>query len=149
MWSLNKSSCCFSCSLYLWEQLKEAEGLLVGLGQSGDGAAPILRAAEKHTLPAEAPHGVAAGNQAARLPTCCPASPFCQRVPTHADDAAPVNPQYPPGHPAEICWHTWMGTEIRRKQWAVLMLKTTIQWEIWFTFCNMAIVKRKGWKFVN
>lgn len=73
------------------------------LGQGNDGAAPTLRAAEEHTLPAEAPHGVAAWIQAAGLPTRCPASPVGQRMPTQADDAAIVDPQHPAGHPAEIC----------------------------------------------
>lgn len=75
----------------------------MGLGQRDDGAAPLPRAAEKHTSPAEAPNGVAARLQAAGLPTCRPTSPVCQRVPTQGEDAAPVNPQDPAGHPAEIC----------------------------------------------
>ena len=104
-----------TCSLYLWEQLKEAEGLLVGLGQGNDGAASAPRAAEKHTLATEAPHGVAARVQAAGLPTCRSASPFRQRVPAQADGAAPVDPKHPAGHPAEICRHPWTGTEGRRK----------------------------------
>ncbi len=66
-------------------------------------AAPFPGAAEKHTSAAEAPHGVAVRPQAAGLPTCCPASPICQRVPTQGDDAAPVDPQDAASHPAEIC----------------------------------------------
>lgn len=103
MWCLTSSStsCCNDWTLR--EELKEAEGLLVGLGQGDDGAAPIPRASEMHTLPAEAPHSVAARVQAAGLPTRRPASPVRQRVPAQADDAAPVDAQNPAGHPAEIC----------------------------------------------
>lgn len=77
---------------YLGEQLKEAKGLLMRLWQRRDGAAPLTGAAEKHTAPAKAPHGVAVWLQAARLPTGGPPSPVRQRVPAKADDAAPVDP---------------------------------------------------------
>lgn len=81
------------------------------LGQNGDGAAPRTGAAEKHAAPSEAPHGIAIRLQAAGLPARRPASPIRQRVPTEADDAAPVDPEHPAGHPAEICRHTWRETE--------------------------------------
>lgn len=72
------------------------------LRQRGDGAAAGPGAPEKHTPAAEAPNGVAVRLQTARLPTCGPTSPISQRVPTHGDDAAPVDPQHPAGHPAQI-----------------------------------------------
>ena len=75
----------------------------MGLGQGIDGAAPLPGAAEEHTLAPEAPHSGAAGVQAAGLPTGGPASPFGQRVPSKADGAAPVHPQHPASHPAQIC----------------------------------------------
>lgn len=94
-------------SLHLREQLKEAEGLLMGLWQVGDGATLLPRAPEKHASPAEAPNRTAARLQAARLPTCRPSSPVRQRVPTQGDDAAPVDPQHTAGHPADVSRHTW------------------------------------------
>lgn len=45
----------------LGEQLEEAEGLLIGLGQEADGASSGPGAAEEHTAPPQAPHGTAAG----------------------------------------------------------------------------------------
>lgn len=89
-------------SLHLREQLKEAEVLLMGLWQEGDGATPLPRAPEKHASPTVAPNGTAARLQAARLPTCRPSSPVRQSVPTQGDDAAPVDPQHAAGHPADV-----------------------------------------------
>lgn len=100
---------------YLGEQLEEAQGLPVWLGQEGDVAASLAAAAEKHAAAAEAPHGVAARAGAARLPTRRPASPNRQRVPTETNDAAPVDPEHATGHPAEIRRHTLMGTDGRTK----------------------------------
>lgn len=74
----------------------------MGLRQHGDGATPLPRAPEKHTSPAEAPNGIAARLQAARFRTCRPTFPVRQRVPAEGDEAAPVDPQHPAGHTAEI-----------------------------------------------
>lgn len=76
---------------------------MVGLGQGGDEAASVQRAAEEHTPPAEAPHGVAARLQAAGLPTRRPCFPHRQGVPAQSDDAAPVDPKHSAGHTAEVC----------------------------------------------
>jgi len=99
---------------------------VVGLRQDADGAARAPRAAEEDALAAEAPHAAAAGGQAAGLPARRPASPSGQRVPTQADDAAPVHPQHSAGHPAQICGHTWTESEGKGTQWWRKLFKKSV-----------------------
>lgn len=88
-------------SPYLCQQLKQSEGLLMGLGQQGDGATPVLRAPQQHAPPAQAPNGTAAGVQAARFPTRRASLPIYEGAPPKRDHVAPVHPENPAGHPAE------------------------------------------------
>lgn len=75
----------------------------MGLWQRGDGASAVPRAPEQHTLAAQAPDGAAAGVQAAGLPACGASFPNNQGLPPQREHVAPVHPQHPARHPAEVC----------------------------------------------
>lgn len=133
-------------TLYLWEHLKEAERLLMGLRQWGDEAALFPCAPKEHASPPDAPHGAAARLQAARLPTCRPTSPVRQRVPAEGDDAAPVDPEHPASHPAEVTRHTWTKRQRRFYRKAERFWKHSV---FYVTVSNQSLRTGKGWRIVG